>query len=214
MADAGQRFVDPLGIAPGGVTGGAPGFPAERPGNGIATASMTCGIIALLLVWIPFVVVIGMVLAILAIVFGVKGLRRSSEAERGRGFAVAGLVTGIVALLASAVGIVLTVLMWNAVADFIEPGPVSTEVTQCSADGRDVEVTGELTNRSRTERDYTVFVTVGDDTEVVQLETVAPAETVDWQVDLRSRTIVDDCDPEVVVHGPFPFGVEIDAIDN
>ena len=206
VADAGQRYVDPLGVAPGGPVDSGP------RSNGMATAAMTCGIIALLLAWIPFVVVIGIVLAVLALVFGIKGLRRSAEAGRGRGFAIAGIVTGTLALAAAVVGIIFSVVVWNAIADFVEPGPVVAEATDCVADGRDVTVRGQLTNTSTTERDYTVFVTVANRTGVISLDAVAPDETVDWEVDMRARAIVTNCDPEVVVQGPFPFGVEIDPV--
>ena len=69
----------------------------ERPGNGIAVAAMVVGICAIVLCWIPF---LDLVLAILAIVVAVIGMRRASRlAGLGQGMAVAGLVTGIVGLL-------------------------------------------------------------------------------------------------------------------
>ncbi len=175
---------------------------------------MTCGIIALLLAWIPFVVTAGIVLAILAIVFGVKGLRRSRHAGRGRGFAIAGLVTGGGALLASIVGIVLSVVVWNAAVDFIEPGPVANEITTCTANGREILVTGTLTNESRADRSYTVFVTIGGRTEFTALDDVPAGTSADWEIDLRTRTIVDECDPRVTINGPLPFGLEMDPIES
>jgi hypothetical protein len=209
VADGGQRYVDPLGIAPGG-----PGSSADGSRNSLATAAMTCGIIAVLLAWIPFVVVAGVVLAVLALVFGVKGLRRSADAGRGRGSAIAGIVTGTIALLAAIIGVVLSVVVWNAVADFVEPGPVLAAATDCIADGRDITVRGQLTNSSDRLRDYTVFVTVANRTEVVAVDAVAPDETVDWEVALRARAPVADCEASVVVQGPFPFGVRVDPIQN
>lgn len=210
VADGGQRFVDPLGLAPGG-----PIAPADqRPGNGIAAAAMTCGIIAVLLAWMPFIVILGIGLAILALVFGVKGLRRSRTVERGRGFAITGLVTGGVALAVSAIGIALTVVVWNEAVAFIEPGRHQALVTECAADGRDVVVQGELTNRTTRTRDYTIFASVDERTEYVAVDDVPAGATVEWSIDLRSRTIVDECDPVVSVHGPLPFGLEMDPIND
>ncbi len=175
---------------------------------------MTCGIIALLLAWIPFVVIVGLVLAVLAVVFGVKGLRRSAEAGRGRGFAITGLVTGGAALLASIVGIALSVMVWNAAIDFIEPGRHDHEVTACRVDGRDVRVSGVLTNESGSTRSYTVFVDIGGRTDYEPLDDVPAGDTVAWEVAVRTRTIVDDCEPVVTVNGPLPFGLEMDPVDS
>ena len=67
VSSAGQRFVDPLGIEP------TPSVP-ERPSNpGIATAAMVLGIVAISLSWVPFVVALGVIAAVLAI----DGITRS-----------------------------------------------------------------------------------------------------------------------------------------
>ena len=208
VSNGGQRMVDPLGTGPG-YSG-----PGSQPGNGLATAALTCGIIGTLVAWIPFVVIVGIVLGILALVFGIKGLRRSANVGSGRGLAIAGIVTGGLTLLISVIGIVLSVLMVQALADFIEPGPVDTDVTECRLDGRDARAEGTLTNESRTVRDYTLFVTIGEEVDVISFERVAPGETVDWVARIRTRTLIDDCRTEVVVQGPFPFGIEIDPIES
>ena len=208
VSNDGQRMVDPLGTGPGyGATG-------PQQSNGMATAALTCGIIGTLVAWIPFVVVVGIVLGILALVFGVKGLRRSAIVGSGRGLAIAGIVTGAVTLLLSVLGIVLSVLMFRAVSDFIEPGPVDTDVTSCEIDGRTATARGTLTNESRSTRDYTLFVSVGGETEVSTFENVAPGETVEWVARIRTMTLVEDCRTTIVVQGPFPFGIEIDPIES
>lgn len=227
VADGGQRFVDPLGIAPGSAPGGAVAgrpapagqpfhYPAPPARNGIATAAMVCGLIALVTAWVPLLFVVGLVLAVLALVFGVKGLRRSRSTGTGRGFAITGLATGTAGIALAVVGLVLTVIVVRAVDDFIEPGPVVAGATACTVTDGDALVEGELTNRSRRERDYTVFVDVGDaPVEVVPLDDVAPGETVTWRVVARVGGGF-ECDPErdvdVTVQGPFPFGIEIDPV--
>ena len=201
-------MIDPLGTAPGYHDAG------DQRGNGIATAALTCGIIGTLVAWIPFIVVVGITLGVLALVFGIKGLRRSTTAGSGRGVAIAGIVMGGLTLLISVFGVVLSVMLFRAVADFIEPGPVNADVTACVADGRDATVEGTLTNESRIARDYTVFVTVDDEADIMTFVDLAAGETVEWTARIRTPTVIDECRATVVVQGPFPFGIEIDPIES
>jgi hypothetical protein len=64
--------------------------------NGMATAGMICGIISILLCWVPFA---GLVLGILGIVFGSIGMSRAGRIGVGRGAGIAGLVTGILGFI-------------------------------------------------------------------------------------------------------------------
>ena len=201
-------MIDPLGTGPGYGSGTA------RQGNGMATAALTCGIIGTLLAWIPFIVVVGVTLGILALVFGIKGLRRSATAGSGRGMAIAGIVTGALTLMLAIVGIVLSVLLFRAVSDYIEPGPVDTEVTACRLDGRTATVEGTLTNESRTIRDYTIFVTLDGEVEVIPVDDVPTGETIEWVTTVRTTRSIDECRPTITVHGPFPFGIELDPIES
>jgi hypothetical protein len=207
VSDGGQRLVDPFGTGPG-----YPGTDT-RQGNGVATAALTCGIIGMLIAWVPFVVVAGIVLGILALVFGIKGLRRSASLGSGRGAAITGIVTGGLTLLLAVVGIVLSVILVQAVADFIEPGPVDAEVTDCSLDGRTAIVDGSIVNESRSVRDYTLFVTVDERVDIITFDALEPGVPVEWTARIRTRRIIDECQPTLVVQGPFPFGIEIDPIE-
>ncbi|MGH9188847.1 MAG: DUF4190 domain-containing protein [Acidimicrobiales bacterium] len=85
--------------APGGQPEWAPPQPPASSGrtNGMAVASLVCGILGLVL---PFV----FLPAILALVFGYVGRRQIADrGEAGQGMATAGIVLGWV-------GLVLTVL--------------------------------------------------------------------------------------------------------
>lgn len=207
VSDGGQRLIDPLGTGPGYADAGA------GRGNGIATAALTCGIIGMLIAWIPFVVVAGIVLGVLALVFGIKGVRRAASVGSGRGMAITGIVTGSLTLLLAIIGVVLSVVFIRAVADFIEPGPVQAEFSECTLDGRTAIVEGTITNDSRSVRDYTLFVTVDEQVDILSFDSLAPGEQVGWTARIRTRTIIDECLPTLVVQGPFPFGVEIDPIE-
>ena len=71
------------------------GYPQPARSNGMAVAALVLGIIGLVLFWVPL---LGMVLAILAIIFGGVGMSRANQGASGKGLAIAGLVLGIVAI--------------------------------------------------------------------------------------------------------------------
>ena len=123
VASDGQRYVDPLGISPGPAYGTYGQGAGPASGNGPATAALVLGLVAVVIAWIPVIVVAGVVLAVLAIVFGVRGLRRSRATGTGKGRALTGLVTGALGLVLSVVGVVLTIGVFREVIDYIEPGP-------------------------------------------------------------------------------------------
>lgn len=74
------------------------GQPQGQPQNGLGLASMVLGIVALVLF---FTIVIGAVCGVLAIVFGIIGRSRARQGlATNQGQATAGLVTGIIAIVA------------------------------------------------------------------------------------------------------------------
>ncbi len=89
---------------------GRPVPPAGPEGttNGMAVASLVCGILGLVLFWACFV---GLVISIVAVVLGVVGRSKAKQlpGESGSGVALAGMITGVVGTL---VGIVMVVLLF------------------------------------------------------------------------------------------------------
>jgi hypothetical protein len=207
----GRRYVDPLGTGPGGPAGQTAGPVAAR--NGLATAALVCGIIGMVVAWVPFLVIVGLVLAVLAIVLGIRGVRRSSTLGAGRGAAITGIVTGGIGVALSVVGVALSIIVYQAVDAFIDPGPVIADVTSCTIDGSNAIIDGEVTNRSRSERDYSVFVTVDDRTTAISIDDVEAGDTVSWSATLAAPGD-GECVAVVDVQGPFPFGIEIDPVDS
>jgi Domain of unknown function (DUF4190) len=71
-----------------------PGYGYPQPakqGNGLAIASLVCGIIGLL--------IFGVVLGPLAVIFGAIGLSRANRGASGKGMAIAGIVLGAIATI-------------------------------------------------------------------------------------------------------------------
>lgn len=79
-----------------GPTGGS----SSSGSNGLAIASLVTGILALLLSWIPGINLFAALLAIAALITGFMGLKNAKRpGVGGKGMAITGLVTGVLAIL-------------------------------------------------------------------------------------------------------------------
>ena len=112
-----QQYPQP----PQGQYAPAPGYgqPYGAPpskSNGMAITSLVLGIVALLTVWLP---PLAIVIAVVGLVLGLLGMRKAAESG-GRGLALGGLITSGLALLASVILLVLTVLVFNAASDEVD----------------------------------------------------------------------------------------------
>ena len=92
-----------------------------RETNGIAIAAGVCGIIAVVLCWIPFVDYLSIVLGVLAIIFGIIGVRRADAYGSGRGMAITGIVCGAVGL---AIAFLVLLLIYAVVSTVTVIGAV------------------------------------------------------------------------------------------
>ena len=104
----GQQQPNPYGQQP--YQGGQQPYPAAPPpgygypqparqGNGLAIASLVCGIIGLL--------IFGVILGPLAAIFGGIALSRANRGASGKGMAIAGLVLGLIATILAIILIAL-----------------------------------------------------------------------------------------------------------
>jgi hypothetical protein len=180
---------------------------------------MTCGIVGVAIAWIPLVVVIGTALGIAAVALGI-GSARANSGQRRR--AIAGVVLGVVALAVSIVGWVFTVDLYREVVGFVETGPRLVENTTCTVADRNATVAGTITNLDDEPHRYTLFVTVttsvpgagsGRDgvTRYAEIDEVAPGDTTSWQIRIDGVDVTEGtCEAEIVVNGPFPWGIETD----
>jgi hypothetical protein len=214
VADGGERFIDPLGAAPS--RGPVYGQPAKRR-NGPATAAITCGLVAVTIAWIPFLVFVGIALAVAALWTGIVGLRRSKRVDHGRTFAIVGLVAGGAAVLLSVLGIILTVSTWRVLMDFLEPGPNDAEVVSCEVQPGALVVTGTITNEDDVTHDYTLYGVVLEPDDVAdivfEVDDLAPGET--REVELRRSLVAEGrCDARIVVHGPLPWGLNMERVND
>ena len=217
VADDGARFVDPAG-AGGPPAGPAPSAPAA-PGsttNRPAIAAMVLGIAAVATAWLPFVVVIGLVAAVLAVALGVVGLRRAERTGVRRGPAVVGLVTGGLGLAAGVVGVVLTVVVVRAIDAYDDPNPHEVVLTGCTTAAGATTAEGSLTNLGETEGDFVVrveFLRTGTDNvrrrARVTLDDVPAGTTEPFAVERPVGVEEVSCRIGAVT-GPLPFGLDLE----
>jgi hypothetical protein len=79
---------------------GPAGLQVAPQSNGMATAGGTVGIVGAVLSLIPFAgIVIGLIMGALAIIFSSMGIGRAGPLGQGRGFAITGLVLGILTVV-------------------------------------------------------------------------------------------------------------------
>ena len=72
--------------------------------NGMAIAALVCGIIGVVGCFFGWFAIASLVLSIVGIVFGAKGMQVAKTTGTGNGLAIAGLVCGIVGAAFSLVG--------------------------------------------------------------------------------------------------------------
>lgn len=101
IVSSGYDAYSPAGYPmPGYPPAGYPMYavPVPMPRNGMGTAALVLGIIAVVLCWIPWFVVI---LGALAIIFGGVGIARANQAQAtNKSSAMAGLILGIISIAA------------------------------------------------------------------------------------------------------------------
>jgi uncharacterized membrane protein AbrB (regulator of aidB expression) len=99
-------------------------YVAQQPvTNGLATAALVCGIVALVLFWTVW---LGLILGVLAVVFGAVGRSRAAQGAPNKAQATAGLWLGIAALLVSILFVGL-VTSWVTSRE----GPIIDRIEHC-----------------------------------------------------------------------------------
>lgn len=222
VANGGHRFVDPHGVdvdpaprpRPAGTT--APAAPDMDGANGPATASMVLGIIAVSIAWLPFIVVLGIISAALALVFAAIGIRRSAPSGVGRSRSIVGLVTGSCALVAAALGVVLSIVVLDVYDEYVNPPANEVAITSCELVGSRAIATGVLEHSGSGDSDFSVligFVRPGTDnpdrTARVTLDAVTPGRPAEFEAE--RQVDLDEIECIVIeVTGPLPFGLDLD----
>ena len=113
----------------------AAGYPGTGRRNGMGTAALVLGVVALVLVLLLLFSPLGAFLGLLAVIFGIVGIVRVNHREAdNRGQAVTGLVTGGLALLLG-IWFTVSVGVWFSthVTDFDRFGQCMNDASGSSA---------------------------------------------------------------------------------
>ncbi|MFC4497684.1 DUF4190 domain-containing protein [Streptomyces ovatisporus] len=113
------------------------GGPQGPPRNGMGVAALTLGLIGAVLFW---TMLGGIVLGLLALIFGIVGFRRGKRGEATNGtLAIVGAVIGGLALVGSTVVLTLAISLvgsgdYGELEDCMREAGTQTEQQQCEED--------------------------------------------------------------------------------
>ena len=90
--------------------------PEGQETNKMSIAALVCGILGIVGSFIPVISYFTLVLAILGIVFGSKGMKIARITGQGQGLATAGLVLGIIGTAFGVIGVLCIICAAGAMA--------------------------------------------------------------------------------------------------
>lgn len=90
--------------------------PEGQETNKMSIAALVCGILGIVGSFIPVISYFTLVLAILGIVFGAKGMKIAKATGQGQGLATAGLVLGIIGTAFGVIGVLCIICAAGALA--------------------------------------------------------------------------------------------------
>ncbi len=90
--------------------------PEGQETNKMSIAALVCGILGIVGSFIPVISYFTLVLAILGIVFGSKGMKIAKITGQGQGLATAGLVLGIIGTAFGVIGVLCIICAAGAMA--------------------------------------------------------------------------------------------------
>jgi hypothetical protein len=176
---------------------------------------MVCGIVSVVLGWLPVVFAIAVVLAVLAITFGIVGMRRSRATGRRRGFAIAGVVTGALGIPIAVIGLIFTIAVFSAIDRYENPPESTSSIESCEVEAGRARAEGELRNDGTRSSRFTIHVRFRSQPSGITIErlatvpSTAPGQTSEFAVNQFLSAEFVEC--EITgVYGPLPFGLELD----
>lgn len=116
--------------------GAGPGYGTQAaPGKGLAIAALVLGILALLGSWIPVLNVVSILMAIVGIILGGVALSKIRKGTAsGRGMALGGIITSVLAILVAVLVLAFFASIFDQVENCADPGLTQEEVNQCVQD--------------------------------------------------------------------------------
>jgi len=166
---------------------------APPPAGGAATNGMA---VAALVLGILTFVCLGPIAGVLAIVFGILGIKKANEVGTGRGMSIAGIILGAVGSVIAIIVFIAIVAGTNDVADRIDdafgtadPSDYDITTDSCSVDQYGfVEFEGTIENTADRDMNFTINTEIRESGSKVLLDSpstyvsINEGDTVRWSV--------------------------------
>lgn len=173
-----------------------PGQPSrtQQPSSGIAVTALVCGLVGLVIALIPILGIFGIALGLVAVVLGLIGRSKAKKGEAaGKGMALAGAITGTLAVILGIIGLVIVGNAFNDLENAFDEAPPTFQ-----PEATVTPTTAETTTSDEPAPNPTEAV-AGTRDNPVPLGTVASFE--DWDVSVDDVTL--DATDEVVAANDF-----------
>jgi hypothetical protein len=161
---------------------------------------------------VPFVFVHGAIGAILALVFGILGVRAAARQEgHGRGYAVAGISLAVAAMAVCVLGFAFTRVVLRQVNAYLAPGPNQVRIEQCTmSPSTGLAMRGTIENLDTKAHRYEVtieyrFADNSTDSEIVAVPSVAAGATQEFTSHITAVRAGGVQCSVTSVYGPAPF---------
>lgn len=178
---------------------------------------MVCGIVGVVMAWMPVFAVIGIPCALVALGLGLAARRRLRPQRSAT--ATTGWITGIAGTALGVLGLILTVSFVSAFERYSDPPPASAEITACELTGNAIDLAFTITNEGGDTTDFSLFVEATDGNDDhrtgfrVAVDDAPPAEPAKYRIRLEPLSGAFGDSPTCTIariDGPLPWGIDID----
>jgi hypothetical protein len=132
----------------------------EKPRNGLATAAMVLGIIAIAFSFIPFINILSIVLAVIGLALVIPGFIKARRVKVGMGKAIAALVLGIASIASFTMVNAATVVAIDEAVSEIVTAAESVDVTLGERTSDEFSTKVSVTVENISDSTQSVWVTV------------------------------------------------------
>lgn len=160
-----------------------PPWPTQRS-SGLAVTALVCGLLGMVIALIPILGIFGIALGLVAVVLGLIGRSKAKKGEAaGKGMALAGAITGVLAVTLGIVGLVIVGNAFNELESvFDEEAPAFSTGSDVAAPSAPPATAGAMEPSDTDSSDTSTQSTAGSRDNPVPLGTIASFE--DWDVSI------------------------------
>jgi TM2 domain-containing membrane protein YozV len=167
--------------------GAPPAGGAKGTSNGMAIAALVLGILSF--------VCLGPIAGVLAIVFGILGMKKANEVGTGKGMAIAGMVLGIIGTIVTILIFVFVIAAGDSVNDALDDATGAADPSDYELVNKSCEIdnygfvtfSGTIENTGSKDLDFTIDGEIRDNSNVIvdspsTIVSVPEGDTVQWEL--------------------------------